>query len=130
MSKKEQKPSKNNYPEFLFNPAVAVIKIMNSIDKELAEKVFTQICEANRDPEIKSIMLVLSTFGGGSYSSLAIFDACRLSVKPVNTLVIGPCHSAGAFLLKVGQKRYLSQNSTIIIHLLFMVEVLTLKEAM
>jgi ATP-dependent protease ClpP protease subunit len=60
--------------------------------------------------------ILLNSYGGSVYHLLQMIDALEGSGLTIVTICNGIAMSAGAALFAVGSKRYLSKNSTIMIH--------------
>jgi len=62
------------------------------------------------------IHLYLNSFGGSGYDMLGLIDIIRNLKTPVYTYCFGKCMSAGLILFMVGDRRYISRNSTLMLH--------------
>ena len=58
----------------------------------------------------------LDSDGGKVFSGFAGYNAIRASKIPVHTYVDGHAHSAATFLLLAGQRRFMYETSSILIH--------------
>jgi ATP-dependent protease ClpP protease subunit len=84
-------------------------------DSESVLKICNQIDEANDNPHVTEIMLVINS-GGGNYDCMALYDYIQASPKPIDTLACGHCGSAAVTVLQAGRKRFATKNSTILVH--------------
>jgi ATP-dependent protease ClpP protease subunit len=80
-----------------------------------------EVLETNYAPEPgrpakEHIDVLLTSFGGDLYHSLAIFDRIQQSTVPVHIHVFGPCMSGGSLILQAGTKRILYPSSRLMIH--------------
>lgn len=98
--------SSNSHKIYLFD---------SPFDEKSVLSICQQIDEANKNPEIKEIVLVINSGGGGD-SCIALHDYIKISAKPIDTLVCGFCASAAVTVLQAGRKRYATKNSKILIH--------------
>ena len=64
----------------------------------------------------KPIKLYISSHGGSVYEVLGAFDSIRSMKVPVHTICKGFVASAGTILSLAGTKRFITQNSYMLIH--------------
>lgn len=64
----------------------------------------------------KPIKLYISSHGGSVYEVLGAFDSIRSMSVPVHTICKGFVASAGTILSLAGTKRFITQNSYMLIH--------------
>lgn len=64
----------------------------------------------------KPIYLHLTTNGGDAFEGMAAADAIKNSKLPIHTIIEGKVCSAGTFMSVCGQKRYITENSYVLIH--------------
>lgn len=64
----------------------------------------------------KPIKLYISSHGGSVYEVLGAFDSIRSMLVPVHTICKGFVASAGTILSLAGTKRFITQNSYMLIH--------------
>lgn len=62
------------------------------------------------------IQLYISSYGGCVYSALSYIDYIRTMKTPIHAIAIGKAMSAGALMLLASDRRYATQNATILIH--------------
>lgn len=62
------------------------------------------------------IELYISSYGGDGYEVLGVVDLIRNMKAPVYTYLYGKAMSAGFLMFMVGDKRFISRNSTLMIH--------------
>lgn len=62
------------------------------------------------------IWLHLNTYGGDLFSGFAVADAIMMLKVPVHTIIEGACASSGTLISNSGTKRYMTQNSFMMIH--------------
>lgn len=70
---------------------------------------------ATLDP-MKHITIYLSTYGGDIYEMNAMYDAMRLVKCPIHTIGIGKVMSAGVLVLAAGDRRSVTENTSIMMH--------------
>ena len=68
------------------------------------------------DIDYPPINIFINSGGGGVTSGLSIMDTILRCKVPVHTYVDGFCASAATFLSVVGEKRFMSRNSYMLIH--------------
>lgn len=91
----------------------SLIKIINNKNKELRKM--------HENPLVNSIepnplYLHITSYGGCVFSALRAIDAIRNSKIPIYTVIDGHAASAGTLMSVVGQKRYMTPNSQVLIH--------------
>jgi ATP-dependent protease ClpP protease subunit len=62
------------------------------------------------------IPVLVDSYGGSIYGCLDMIAMIKKSSLPVHTIVTGKAMSAGAILFGMGQKRYMSENATLMLH--------------
>jgi ATP-dependent Clp protease, protease subunit len=60
--------------------------------------------------------IFINSGGGGVTSGLSIMDTIKRSKVPVHTYIDGFCASAATFISVVGNKRYMSETSLMLVH--------------
>lgn len=92
-----------------------IIFIDDVIDSDLANGIIAQMLYLD-SLNNKPIKIYINTPGGSISSGLAIYDTALLLKSPINTYCIGQAASMGAILLLVGQERYATKHSKIMVH--------------
>ena len=64
----------------------------------------------------RPIWLYINSPGGSIYNGLAIIDTMRSIKSPVFTVCCGMAMSMGAAILSCGDRRYMTKNSTVMVH--------------
>lgn len=64
------------------------------------------------------ITVILSTYGGDFYATMAIYDAMKMSTCPIKVIGIGGVFSGGSIILQGADAglRYLTENTTLMLH--------------
>ncbi len=88
------------------------------LTKSLMEMDSNQIASAmaNSDEHLRPIYLHINSMGGYIFDGLAAMDQIAMTKCPVYTVVDGVCASAATFLSIRGKKRYIKENSFMLIH--------------
>lgn len=88
------------------------------LSKELMELDTDHISNAlkNSDENFRPIWLHINSMGGGVFDGLAAMDQIALTRCPVYTVVDGICASAATFMSIRGRKRFIKENSFMLIH--------------
>jgi len=84
-----------------------VISIMNQYKKNIHKPDTTE-----REP----IHLYLNSFGGSLYDCMGMVDLIRNLKTPIYSYCFGKCMSAGMVAFACTDKRFISRNSTIMLH--------------
>ena len=66
--------------------------------------------------ERKNIILIINSFGGNVDCAFAIYDLLAMCDFDITTIAVGCCASMATILLSLGTKRYITANSTIVVH--------------
>jgi len=96
-----------------------IMGIFGEINDNTVLPVVAQILEYNYWPEHlapESIELHLNTPGGDLFSALHLLDVMQQSRIPVNVTGFGLVASAGVILLMSGNKRLVTENTTLMSH--------------
>jgi ATP-dependent Clp protease protease subunit len=106
----------NSMVPFINDEDLPIIWV-NDIDIDSAQMFIRQLIQYDSDPNVSEIYVYISSYGGEVFAGLAMIEAMQACSKPVNTVCMGICASAGADLLICGTgKRWMSENSFIHIH--------------
>jgi ATP-dependent Clp protease protease subunit len=121
--------------EIYFNGPVNYVSMTNLIQElnKLQDKIIKEskvlkrkFADMTKDEEeskycfvkikYKPIKLYISSHGGSVYEVLGAFDSIRNMSVPVHTICKGFVASAGTILSLAGSKRFITQNSYMLIH--------------
>jgi ATP-dependent Clp protease, protease subunit len=91
-------------------------RLIGHIDEKSIEPVCRDIDRANSDDRIEKIILTISSNGGWLQDAFALYDAIKLSKKPVDTVAQGYCKSAGVMILQAGRKRFSTPHTNFMLH--------------
>lgn len=96
-----------------------ILTITGDINLETYKKVLDFI--ENLGPidslnERKKITIIINSFGGNVDSAFAIYDCLSMCNFDITTVAIGCCASMATILFSLGSKRYITPNSTIVVH--------------
>ncbi len=107
--------------EVLINDFMTVVdmKKKNKFDvknlfAELEDSIDTYNSESSLDRN--PIEIYISSCGGSIYDALSFIDYVGLIKTPIHTIAMGKCMSAGTLMLIAGDRKFATQNSTILIH--------------
>lgn len=82
--------------------------------EELEDSIDTYNSESSLDRN--PIEIYISSCGGSIYDALSFIDYVGLIKTPIHTIAMGKCMSAGTLMLIAGDRKFATQNSTILIH--------------
>jgi len=88
---------------------------INSTSNTALSAILNNLREAHKD----KVLLMISTSGGAVQDAMAMYDTVKFFQRQGMTIYTfgnGYCHSAGITLLQAGQKRFISQHATMILH--------------
>jgi len=94
------------------------------IEKEKILELINQIKDLTYDLQIKSIQydfephikLHIYSDGGDAFMGLSIYEFIKKNKVPIYTYINGYIASAATFMFLAGKKRYMSKNSSVLIH--------------
>lgn len=99
-----------NYEDF-FPPI-----IVGTFNDATTDKVVTQVLqETVADPEA-TIRIYIDSDGGYIDSLATIVELLETVPNPIHTICLGRAMSAGAFLLSMGDERFIGKHSSVMIH--------------
>ena len=67
-------------------------------------------------PEVPNIEIEFFSYGGDLKLSFGIYDRLMRAPVPVNIYMYGPCESGGSLILQAATRRYISRNTTMMLH--------------
>jgi len=94
------------------------IFVSEDFTKEMASVVVALLLYYNKQSTTEPITIYINSNGGDGSALFAIYDMINMISAPIETICMGKCYSAGAFLLAAGTKgrRYVFKHSQIMIH--------------
>ncbi len=98
------------YGEVSEQNAMTLNKTIRAMDKEL------QVLKIKLGIEPPPIKLYINSPGGSIFAGLSIVDTILCSTSPVHTYIDGNASSAATLISVVGKKRYMFDNSFMLIH--------------
>jgi ATP-dependent Clp protease protease subunit len=92
----------------------------NTEDYDLDQKVAADILKglhvlSSIRPE-EPTRILINNLGGETIHGLAIYDAIRRMPGEVHAYIYGHCYSIAAWVIQAADKRYMSKNSSMMIH--------------
>lgn len=94
-----------------------VLVVSGTIDEEKYNVILQAINEYQQTRDDYSGLTVLITsLGGAAYIAMAIYDLIKSLNADVYTVALGGCASAATILFALGQRRFVSENVTFLIH--------------
>ncbi len=100
-----------------------ILKESTKLKRKLADMLKDDKEFENSEPKYcnikiksKPIKLFISSHGGSVYQVLGAFDSIKKLKVPVHTICKGFVASAGTILSLAGEKRFITQNSYMLIH--------------
>ena len=92
------------------------IWLTGEVTSDLAISIIRQLVAVSSDGNPTPISIFISTNGGSAEAGFAIYDAIKLSSKPVYTYVVDKAYSVGAAILLAGSKRFIFPHGKVMIH--------------
>lgn len=104
-------------PEYKANQSATNLPIVvTKFDEESATEFVEELKIRNQPGDEEPIVITIDSYGGQIYALFSMIDAIAEVKKPVITHCLGKAMSCGAVLLSIGNIRYASPTSTIMIH--------------
>lgn len=99
-----------------------IIFLQGEVDDEVSTNIITQLKSLELQDQNDDIDLYINSPGGSVSNGLAIYDTIQSLHCKTNTYCIGSCASIAAILfISATGKRYMQDNSTLMIHSPFLV---------
>ena len=92
-----------------------ILYIESVIDDELANGIVAQLLYLDSLSH-EEITIIINSPGGFIYQGLAIVDAMNKVKSPIKTVILGKAMSMGALVFICGDKRQMTEKSTIMFH--------------
>jgi ATP-dependent protease ClpP protease subunit len=86
------------------------------VNFRLAEKIIKGIVSLNALSRKTPIDIIVNNLGGDEYHGLAIYEAIRTSVSPIQVTVLGTAMSMASIILQAARHRRMSKNSMMMLH--------------
>lgn len=90
------------------------------VDHELAELVIKGLHVLDLSRHDDPIKIIMNNPGGDEYHGLAIYDAIKDCQSEVHIKIYGQCMSMGAWVMQAADRRIMSPNSRLMIHVGYM----------
>lgn len=95
-----------------------ILTITGDINIDTYKKVLEFIGQQRRIDinNKKKIIIVINSFGGNIDAGFAIYDLLSMCKFDITTIALGCCASIATILFSLGNERYVTPNSTIVVH--------------
>jgi len=90
--------------------------ITNEITREITPYIQTFLKECEEESQMEPIKIYINCFGGSLNALFSILDMIKNCKCPIYTVDIGEADSAAALILAAGTKRFITQNSRVMLH--------------
>jgi len=91
--------------------------LSSSVSAQMALDAVKKIVALDSDPNVQRITMIINSNGGEAGALRTIYNAMRLSHKPIDTVNIGNCYSAAcAIFAGATGKRYACRESHFMVH--------------
>jgi len=98
--------------ELITSPAIVTVQQFT----ETAVKEFREDMEKAQETGQPFIPIIIDSYGGSVYGCLDMVAQIRATKMPVYTICMGKAMSAGAILFSMGQKRFMAEHATLMLH--------------
>lgn len=92
-----------------------VIKLFGDINEKLGHRVMSSLIDFSKNAT-DDITLLINSGGGDLYSTFAIHDVITNIPNKVITVAIGKAFSGAALLLSCGNTRFITSNTSVMLH--------------
>lgn len=92
------------------------IYLKGTINEHSAHEILKEIMDAESDDDVSGMNIYINSGGGYVYDMFSIYDAMQLCKKTIKTFCIGKAMSAAVLILASGHKRYITSNSSVMVH--------------
>lgn len=100
------------HSELIVSPSIVTVQQFT----EIAVKEFREDMEKAQNTGQPFIPVIIDSYGGSVYGCLDMVAQIKSSKLPVHTICMGKAMSAGAILFSMGQKRYMAEHATLMLH--------------
>lgn len=80
------------------------------------EHIIPMLVNAEEDPDVKGVLIILNTMGGDVEAGLALAELIASMSKPTVTLCLGGGHSIGVPLSVSGKRTFIVPSATMTLH--------------
>lgn len=102
--------------EHNFNIKNRIILIDDDINDKTVSKAIKVLLYLDELDSTKPIHIYINSFGGDVYDGLALYDVIRACRSQIYTYGLGKIMSMATYIYLAGDKRFLYERSTIMIH--------------
>lgn len=102
--------------DYDINIPAKTIYMGGDVDEIMANKMLKGLQILDAKARTKKLTILMNSPGGDEYHGLAIFDAIKNCKSPTVTKVYGHAMSMGSWILQASDKRYMTANSTMLLH--------------
>jgi ATP-dependent Clp protease, protease subunit len=100
---------------FSFNNSQRSIYLFDPIFSWTAESLIKDLLKMNSESK-DEINIFINSPGGVVIDALGVIDVMNAIDSPINTIILGSAASAASLIAACGDKRYISENSEVMIH--------------
>ena len=117
MTKERGEKQRALWGDFISNPT-RTIEWFGGVNYDNLEKVLGKIKKFLTEDPMGEIHLMVNSYGGATGIGMNFYDAMRSVYKPrLTTIGSGDVDSSGIIVFLAGSKRYLTKNTTLLLHL-------------
>ena len=110
-----RKSSRKHAPHF--DPD-RMVEFFGMVSYAMTEKVVEEIQDLMHLDPAKEITMLVTSAGGPSGTAMGFYDTLRSVLKPrLTTIGSGDVDSSGIIVFLTGEKRYITKNTTLLLHL-------------
>lgn len=107
-----------NDTEVLIGNPARTLEWLGAVSYSNLMNVFTRIKELMVEDPIAPIYLMVNSFGGTTGIAMSFYDAVKSWLRPnLITIGSGDVDSSGIIVMLAGRRRYITRNTTLLLHL-------------
>lgn len=101
----------------LLPPPARTLRYVGSVTRQASERALKEIEKLIAKDPLAEVGLFISSPGGTTGAAMSFFDTVRQVLKPaLVTIGSGDVDSSGVIILLAGDRRYLTKNTTMLLH--------------
>lgn len=99
-------------------PESRTVFLASDVTEKSVSDIMERMVELAEEDRAKPITLIVNTFGGDVYETMALYDLIKYIQTPVHTVGLGKIMSAGALILACGKRgeRKIGNNAMLMYH--------------
>ena len=106
--------------EYGINLSTKTLVMDTFVDTEVSKSVIKGLHVLDNIKPNEPLTIIVENYGGEEYAGLAIYDYIKNCKSEIHIEVYGACMSMAAWILQAADKRYMSKNARLMLHVGYM----------